>query len=436
MGRSNAVRVASWKDGQPMLADADIDLVRGRSARVLAGNWREGRRRADGVPFAYTCPSPGHYPWQWYWDSCFTAIAWRRFDRERSRRELESLLAAQRRDGFIGHTIFWNEPLTGSRRFTYNVTDPDAEMTASIQPPALAWAWRIAVGDPAAEPRIRRQHDWLAAHRDLDGDGLLWIVQPDESGLDASNQFDPIWGHRSHGRPGFLLLVRRNRRLGYDLRRIAGAGGPVCLEVLTNVVYNLSRLALGQTSLTAALVDRCWDERRGLFQSRARPQPAGPLPTTIAALAPLALPDLPETIGRRLVEEHLLDAGQFFSPVPPPSVSTAEPSFTLRDVGRLRQRIYWRGPTWMNAAWLVWLGLIRLGYTEPADEFATRLGGTVARHGLREYYNPFSGAGMGAINFGWSTLVLELLEPDPRAPLSYLAAGAERLDRGGAEGRR
>ena len=49
----------------------------------------------------------------------------------------------------------------------------------------MAWAWRIAVGDPGAVPAIARQVDWLAEHRDLDGDGLMWIVQPDESGLDS-----------------------------------------------------------------------------------------------------------------------------------------------------------------------------------------------------------------------------------------------------------
>jgi hypothetical protein len=404
-----------------MLAESDLDLVRERCRKVLAGNWREGKR-ADGLAFGYTCPSPGHYPWQWFWDSAFTAITWRRFDPARARRELESLLTAQRDDGFIGHTIFWNQPLTGNRRFTYNVTDPDAGMTASIQPPALAWAWRIAVGNPSEHPGIRRQHDWLAEHRDLDGDGLLWIVQPDESGLDASPQFDPIWRHRAHGRAGFLLLVRRNRRLGYELRRIAAAGGPVCLEIVTNVLYNLSRLALGQSSLTPALIERCWDERRGLFQSVARPAPGRSLPVTIAALAPLALPDLPERIARRLIEEHLLDAGQFWTPVSSPSVSLAEPSFALRDKGRVGQRIYWRGPTWVNTAWLVWLGLTRLGYRDHAAELADGLGAAVKRFGLREYYNPVNGMGMGAINFGWSTLALEMLEPDPQAALSYLPA--------------
>ena len=309
-----------------MLADGDTSTIRRMCETTLRQNWREGVRASDRVQFAYTCPSPGHYPWQWYWDSCFTAITWRHFDPDRSRRELESLLAAQREDGFIGHTIFWNTPLTGRRRFTYNVTSPNASMTASIQPAVLAWAWRVSVGDPSAVPAIVRHYDWLSANRDLDGDGLIWIVQPDESGLDASPQFDAIWGRRAHDRPAFILLVRRNRRLGYDLRRIAGAGGPVCCEVAMNVLHGLSLLALGRPSLTPTIVERMYDEVSGFFGPLARPAPKQTPARTWAALAPLALPDLPEDIGRRLVEQHLLDVTRFWLPVPPPSVPPPSPA--------------------------------------------------------------------------------------------------------------
>jgi hypothetical protein len=402
-----------------VLEQQQIGAVRASCEQTLRGNWVEGIRPRDRVPFAYTQPSPGHYPWQWYWDSCFSAITWRRFDAARSRAELASLLAAQRGDGFIGHTVFWTGPPRDVRRFTYNIVSRSDEMTASIQPPALAWAWRIAVGDPVEEPRIARHHEWLSANRDLDGDGLLWIVQPDESGLDASPQFDAIWGRRAHSRPGYVGLVRRNRRLGYDLRRVAAAGGPVCCEVMTNVLWSLSRMALGQSSLTATIVERMYDEPTGLFWPLARPAPPR-RPATWTALAPLALPDLPEPIGRRLVEEHLLDPQRFWLPVPPPAVSAEDPAFTVNDRVLLVARRYWRGPTWINAAWLVWLGLVRLGYREHAEELARRLGTTVAANGLREYYNPFTGAGMGATSFAWSTLVMELTEPDPRAPSSYL----------------
>ena len=117
--------------------------------RVLRQNWLEGERR-PGLRFAYTQPSPGRYPWQWYWDSCFAAIVWRRFDAARARAELESLLAAQREDGFIGHTIFWDRKVSLTRLPFYNVLSRSAFQTETIQPPLLAWAWRIAVGDPAA----------------------------------------------------------------------------------------------------------------------------------------------------------------------------------------------------------------------------------------------------------------------------------------------
>ena len=407
-------------DDKNRIGDAHAD-IRQLCETTLRQNWREGMRSSDRVRFAYTCPSPGHYPWQWYWDSCFTAITWRHFDPERSRQEIASLLAAQREDGFIGHTIFWNTPLTGRRRFTYNVTSRDAPMTASIQPPLLAWAWRIAVGDPASEPAIVRHYDWLADNRDLDGDGLLWIVQPDESGLDASPQFDSIWGWRAHDRPGFILLVRRNRRLGYDLRRIAGARGPVCCEVATNVLYSLSLMALGRPSLTPTIVERMYDEASGLFEPIAIPAPRRRPTLTWATLAPLALPDLPEEIGRRLVEEQLLDPQRFWLPVPPSSVPPTESAFSTDDESFLWIRRYWRGPTWINAAWLVWLGLTRLGYRRHADALAGRITAAIRANRLREYYDPFTGRGMGAVDFAWSSLVMELLAADPAAAAaSYL----------------
>jgi hypothetical protein len=386
---------------------------------TLRQNWREGIRDADGARFAYTRPSPGHYPFQWYWDSCFAAIVWRRFDRARARAELESLLAAQRDDGFIGHTIFWDTPLNERQRLTYNVLSPGALTTASIQPPLLAWAWRIVVGDPATEPAIVRHYDWLSESRDLDGDGLIWIVQPDESGLDASPQFDAIWKGHADGLPGFILLVRRNRKLGYDLRRIAAHDGPVCCEVLTNVLHGLSLLALGRPSMTDRIVERMYDERTGLFRPIVRPRGEREPTVTWAALSPLALPDLPEAIARRLIEEHLLDPERFWLPVAPPSVPVDDPAFSRRE-STFGIKRYWRGPTWINSAWLVWLGLVRLGYSNHAETLRSRLVGAVDAAGLREYYDPYTGRGMGASAFAWSSLIMEMLEPDPRATRSYI----------------
>jgi len=389
---------------------------------VLESNWREGSQ--GGHDYAFGAPSPGRYPWQWYWDSCFHAIVRRRYDRERSRRELSCLLEASE-NGFIGHVIFWGKPLNLERAIRYNIARRHDPMTSTIQPPLLAWAWRIAVGDPAAEPRIAQHHRWLTEHRDLDGDGLLWLIQPDESGLDASPKFDHVWGPYAQGRRRFPLLIHRNRRLGFDARRVRDAGRPVLCEVVTNVLWSLARQAAGEPSPTAALVERLWHEPTGRFLDEARnPRTAlapAQVPFTWDTLAPLALPDLPEPIGRRLVEETLLSGPRFWDGVPLASVALDDPAHTSRDhFWGLRR--YWRGPSWVNAAWLAWIGLRRLGYAAEADVLAGRLCDVVVREGVREYYEARTGAGMGAKQFGWSTLAWELADPDPAAARSYLPA--------------
>jgi hypothetical protein len=386
------------------------DELRALVERVLRASAAEGERK--GVPYSYTRPSPSRYPWQWYWDSCFAAIIWRHIEPERSRTELETLMRAMRPDGFVGHVVFWDQPISLRRLVYYNVDSRASPMTGTIQPPLLAWAWKLAVGDPAAEPRIAAHHEWLLANRDLEGDGLLWLIQPDESGLDSSPKYDPVWGWRAHARFGFPLLVARNRHYGWDARRIRDAGGPVLCEVMTNVLWGLARVARGEPSITPALVDRLWDERLGYFVDEAQPSGVRPAVNTWAGLSPLALPDLPEEIGRRMIEEHLLNPLRYWLETPPPSVSAEEPSFEPGRGSGWKRR-YWRGPTWVNAAWLLWLGMVRLGYTDEARQMASKLERAILAAGMREYYNPHTGEGLGALDFAWTGLILEMEADSP-----------------------
>jgi hypothetical protein len=373
-----------------------------RGARdLLERNWREGSYR--GRDYGFSVPSPRSYPWQWYWDSCFHAIVRRRWEPERARRELETLLNASD-GGFIGHTVFWQHRIDRPRAVRYNVSSRDDLTTHTIQPPVLAWAWRIAVGDPNEEPRIAAHHDWLREHRDLDGDNLLWLIQPDESGMDASPKFDHVWGRMAQGRPLFPLLIARNRHRGWDARRIR----PVVCEVVTNVAWSLSEQALGRPS--PALVQRLWNPRLGRFLDDvrgARPRPR--VVDTWDTLAPLALPDLPQEIAERLINE-VLRAPRYSGGVPLPAVALDDPLHSDRETWWGRHR-HWRGPSWVNSAWLVTLGLRRLGLDDEAEAMTRRLASVMAREGFREYYESHSGRGMGAHDFGWSTLIAEMLDP-------------------------
>src|SRR5262249_48591199 len=116
---------------------------------VLEQNWREGRTRA-GLRFGYTCPDTIKYPDQFFWDSCFHALAWSRIDISRAMMELRSLAAAKPPSGFIGHTTFWNGPVRLARAFTYNLIDRRDFQTATIQPPLLGWVW-AAVAERAGD---------------------------------------------------------------------------------------------------------------------------------------------------------------------------------------------------------------------------------------------------------------------------------------------
>jgi glycogen debranching enzyme len=126
-------------------------------------------------------------------------------------------------------------------------------------------------------------------------------------------------------------------------------------------------------------------------------------------LAPLALPDLPDDIAWQLIE-RVLRAPGFAAGVPLPSVAIDDPAYSDRETWWGRHR-HWRGPSWVNSAWFVSLGLRRLGLGDEAAALARRLAAVVEREGFREYYESRSGHGMGARDFGWSTLIVEMLEP-------------------------
>ena len=401
----------------------DAGRLRDAAARLLRANWVEGVT-ADGVAYGYTRPDTAKFPDQFLWDSCLHAVAWSHIDPSRARRELRTLLAAQLPDGLVGHTLFWQRPVRLARAFTYNLERRSDRTTATIQPPLIAWAWAEVADrspdDPGfrAEglPALRRYHAWLERER-AGADGLLGILQPDESGLDATPAYDAPLGWRAHPYPGFMLLLRENRRRGFSYRRAVADGGFHAVDPLVNAAWALAwdgMARLGEPGaaeraarLTDALTARLFDRDAGIFLARG---PDGrPLRvSTWAGLAPLILPRLADEVARRLIEEHLLSPCRYWLPFPVPSVSAEEPSFRRGDTG-VPIRRYWRGPAWLFSTRFVLDGLLRAGYAGQARDLARRTAALTLREGFREYYEPYSGRGMGGRGFAVSTMALDCL---------------------------
>jgi hypothetical protein len=57
----------------------------------------------------YTVPTKGLYPFQWNWDSCFTALGQSHYDLDRAWTEIETLFDHQWDDGMVPHMVF-HEP--------------------------------------------------------------------------------------------------------------------------------------------------------------------------------------------------------------------------------------------------------------------------------------------------------------------------------------
>jgi hypothetical protein len=401
--------------------------LRAAAERVLRANWREGHRAGDGVPYAFTCPATPRYRHQWYWDSCFHAIAWRHVDPARARAELRTLVRAGRLDGFIPHTAFWDRPAYWRRAPFYGThTVFGASATATIQTPLVGLAWElVAAASPDAPefvseglPQLRLHYEWLARERDVDGDGLLTTIYPDESGLDDSPKHDGVFGRMRHDSIGYWWLVERYRRLGYDARAITERYDEHLEDVLVNVFYalslrSLSRLDDEHSALWAqraakteiALLERCYDDSTGLFFDLAGRAERPVRVSTWSALAPLALAGLPQDVRRRLVEEHLLHPARYAANFGIPSVAMDEPAFNPQ----FALWRCWRGPSWMNTAWLLVPAMTDLGYVTEARRIVRSLELAVDRAGYREYYNPHTGRGLGARGFGLATLLIDLL---------------------------
>ena len=195
----------------------------------------------------------------------------------------------------------------------------------------------LGVADRGRRPGRWSRGSWpttrlITDQRDLDGDGLLWIIQPDETGLDASPDF------RLRSGAGGPTARRASSRscgatgaLASTSRRCGEAGGPLVCSPLVNVLHGLSRLALGQPSITPALVDRLYDADSGLFGHLVWPEPSTParghLGGSVAAGS--ARPprgDRPPAGGGAPARPR-----PFWLPVPPPSVSADEPTFSMKD---------------------------------------------------------------------------------------------------------
>jgi len=439
----SALREQMMNQGQGARMPVDAtnmtdDAIRAAVRDILTSNTHEGYSEEFQTPYCYIQPSPSTYPFQYFWDTCLhvfilTALG----EHDLAKRNMRSLFAMQADDGYVGHMLFWNRVRPAKwvdifqSRPGRNLFRP--HMSALIQPPMVAQTVQrihTGTGDMAflAEmvPKLKRYFDWLAAHRDLDGDGLISIITTFESGMDWKPAFDQVVGFPRGvaNRRLFWRVVANDARNfvhRYDIETLARKRYFLVKEVGFNTIYAQNLAALGDLCdelgdddaqrfrdladrVTASMVEQMYDEDAQAFldidAGRGERIPV----FTPTIFFPLVIRNLPEHITDALIDRHLAPGTAFDTPFPIPSVATTDPSFNPHESEYL-----WRGPTWIFYNWFVYQCLFYRGYREEASRLEDTMRSLIQQSGFREYYNPFSGKGLGAENFTWSGLVVDML---------------------------
>lgn len=402
----------------------------------------------------WTKPAPDLYPHQWNWDSAFIAIGLSRYDTGRAMEEIRSLLKGQWSNGLVPQIVFnpdgegyfpgpdvWQSQRSPS-------APRDVQTSGITQPPVLATACRAIYDNSrgpdreAAQrflsevyPKVLLYHQFLYQERNPDGTGLIVVVHPWESGLDNSppyldagkrvemaykpkyERLDTLHVQAKY-RPTnkdydlYVYLLELMRADDWDQRRYLEHAPLQVEDVLFNSILcradrDLAQIAeiVGEDPSPAqewhrqtsqAINEKLWSENDGMYYSYDRV--AGHLlrDETITGFLTLYGDAAPGARAQRLIEIHLLNPREFWPdggyPVPTTALSS----------NWFNPQNYWLGPVWVSTNWMVIHGLVDSAHAEIGARLATRTLDMVQRSGFHEYFNPFTGEGVGTDSFSWT----------------------------------
>lgn len=424
-----------------------FDDAVGKAKAILDANWT-GRA---------TKPAPGLYPHQWNWDSGFIAIGRSHYDTQRAISEVESLFAAQWKNGMVPQIVFdpgalghyFPEPDFWQTERSPHA--PKGVLTSGITMPPVHAIAVAAIYHNARRPRsvlpfleriypkLLALHEYLYRERDPAEEGLVAIRHPWESGVDNSPTWDaplrriridrkrlPAYQRRDlgHGvdasmRPTdddydrYVFLVDLFRRLDYDEAALQAqcpflVQDPLFNSVLARANEALAELAgiLGEApdrprawaaQTQQAIREKLWHPEHRIFDAWDRVTEAAIEVDTAAGFLPLyagaASPEQAEALYERLNSASFCALHQG-NCFTIPNYDTGREDFARDN--------YWRGPVWININWMLAQGLRRYGYTLKADSLQKDLLQLPIRFGFYEYFDSFDGSGYGTPDFSWT----------------------------------
>ena len=388
---------------------------------------------------------------------------------------MEFLFDAQWQNGMVPHIVFNQKektyfPAADFYDITRSPYAPKHIGTSGMtQPPVHAIAcyyiYKNAENKTKAKeflrriyPNLKRFHKYLLTERDPEKSGLVTIFHPWESGLDDSPVWDEALSKIKIQHPlkferldviavegaketipsddmynKFIYIIELMKQYNYDeqkmyesfpfkiksivsssilyvankcMIRIADILGEDIQEISEGLSMTQTNFykyfhpdasqSLGKTEeilfYNYDLISKNWIRKR-----------------TISSLIPIYTGLIPkgqiDLFVKWLRHARWCGEGRCHTPAIP-STDLTDPHFN--------HLTYWRGPIWVNTNWMIWLGLLKYGYRDIAEQIRQGILELAANHGFREYYDPFTGEGLGGKSFSWTAaLVVDLIKNTP-----------------------
>lgn len=315
------------------------------------------------LPVRHALPGPA-FGGVYLWDSAFISLIWRYWDRAVSVDVLRSVMIL--RDGDkLQHVV------------------ADFVRSEFTQPPLIAWA--LVRADlhlllDAEELRefytvLTAYNRWLNQNRRLPC-GLYFWLHPYESGVENSPRFSSrderhLSDTRYYAAPDFCSYM------------VLQCEALACMAAVLKKPDDQQHFVDEAERIRQLMENWLWHEGDGLYFDWDTNAQHHIRSRTIASLLPLAA-GVPAPERALRLRRAILDKKCFSSPIPLPSVAREDPDF---------EKDMWRGPVWINTAFLVLDGLQRYGWHREYSELSWRLCEGVFRvlqheHQVYEFYDP------------------------------------------------
>ena len=328
-------------------------------------------------------PSPSTYKGVWNRDGAFHMIAASYFDRELAHDQARILFSRMSGDGQFPDVIYTN----------------GNAVTKFTKPPVIGWA--IMCSDkisPDSEflkrcyPYIVKNIGWWEKKR---SDGRLFFynisknISKMESGWDNTVRFDfPHKINHCHAIDLNCYMADYYLAASYIAKKIGnGADSREFLKKRSALAEKInSELYCSEKGYYCD-----YDFKLRRFTNRLSPASFMPLFSNIA--------DAEKGARMKALAEN---PKCFYKGMPTISYSSRHYNSSK----------YWRGPCWLNTAYFAVRGLYNYGYKKLAQKYIENILGWCSENSdsIYEYYDSETGKGLGAADFGWSSVfIVELI---------------------------